>query len=158
MSDPALNSPRPLRLELTASAALAAVIMALHAAAALSFLTVLTAWPGSVLAALTVLLGAIVAWDRALLRSPRSPKAIEIYPNGTAKCLFANGESGVLQRLGGSGVTRYWVAFRLSALRRRSLFVAADMLAPGALRMLRLWVLWGRLPGVASAQTARDSG
>jgi len=157
LNDPALAVPRPLRLELKASPVLAAVIVLLHTAAAWSFLTVLTGWPGSVLAALAVLLGAATVWDRALLRSPRSPRAVEIHPGGTAKCLFANGDSRVLQRHGGSTVTRYWVACGLPAPGRRTLFVAADMLAPAALRILRLWVLWGKLPGVVPAQGAQDS-
>jgi len=157
LTDPALAGPLPLRLELKASPRLAAVIVALHAAAAWSFLTVLTGWPGSLLAALTVLLGSATAWDRALLRSQQSPKRVEIHSGGTAKCLFANGDSGALQRLGGIAVTRYWVACGLAAPGRRTLFVAADMLAPAALRTLRLWVLWGKLPGVAFAQAAPDS-
>ena len=101
------------------------------------------------LGALTMALGCAAAWDRALLRAGRSPRAIEILPGGEALCLFANGESAALKPMGGSAVTRYWVALRLLSPRRRSLFVAAGMLAPESLRLLRLWALWGRLPGAA---------
>jgi hypothetical protein len=31
------------------------------------------------------------------------------------------------------------------------------MLAPAQIRTLRLWVLWGRLPGAARWQTAEES-
>jgi hypothetical protein len=116
-----------------------------------------TGWPGIALATLTIALGATAAWDRAFLRFPRSPKAIEIHRHGVAKCLFANGESGTLLALGGSAVTRYWIALRMNSPRRASLFIVAGMLAPEPLRLLRLWALWGKLPR-ASSQRPADSG
>jgi hypothetical protein len=128
------------------------MIVIVHAAAAASLLTVLTAWPGVFLAGLALALGCAGAWDRALLRSARSPRWIEIGADGEARCLLAGGQSADLQPLGGSAVTRYWVSLRLSAPGRRSLFVATGMLAPEALRLLRIWALWGRLPVVASRQ------
>ncbi len=124
--------------------------MVVHVCAAACFLTVLTGWGGIALAVLTVVLGGAAAWDRALLRSRRSPRVIEISRAGTAQCLFANGESAALEPLGGSAVTRFWVALRMRSPRRRALFVAAGMLPAGSMRLLRLWALWGRLPGVAS--------
>jgi hypothetical protein len=111
-------------------------------------------------AGLAAILGGLAAWDRALLRSSKSPRAIEIHPDGTGKCLFANGESAGLERgtgIAGIMVTRYWVALRLRARYRRSLLVTAGMLAPAQIRTLRLWVLWGRLPGAARWQTAEES-
>jgi len=133
-------------------------IVGVHATAAACFLTVLTGWIALVLSALTAALGCFAAWDRALLRAARSPKALEISRGGTAKCLFANGESAELRPLKGSSVTRYWVALGLRAPRRRSLFIAAGMLAPEAFRLLRLWALWGRLPRLPSAPPAADPG
>lgn len=97
-------------------------------------------------------LGCAAAWDRALLRAGRSPRSIAILSGGEARCLFADGESAALEPLGGSAVTRYWVALRVRSPRRRSLFVAAGMLPAESLRLLRLWALWGKLPGVASRQ------
>ena len=123
--------------------------MVVHALAAACILAVLAGWAGVALSAATVGLGAATAWDRALLRSRRSPRAIEVLGAGPAYCLFANGESAELQPYGGSAVTRYWVAFGLRSPRRRSLFIAPGMLAPESLRLLRLWALWGRMPGVA---------
>jgi hypothetical protein len=143
---------------LTASPGLAAMILAIHLGAAACFLTVLTGWQALALSVLIAALGGIAAWDRALLRSPYSPRALEFSRDGTAKCLFANGESAPLQPLKGSAVTRYWVALGLGSPRRRSLFIAAGMLAPQGLRLLRLWALWGKLPRVWSWQAAPGPG
>lgn len=158
MSDSAPQGTLPLRLELTASPGLAVMILAVHLGAAGCFLTVLTGWHGVALSVLIAALGGIAAWDRALLRSPYSPRALEFLRDGTAKCLLANGESAVLQPLKGSAVTRYWVAFGLGSPRRRSLFIAAGMLAPQAMRLLRLWALWGKLPRGSFRQAARGPG
>jgi hypothetical protein len=158
LSDSAQNGTPPLRLELTASPGLAAVILALHLGAAACFLTVLTGWHAVALSVLIATLGAIAAWDRALLRSPYSPRALEFPRHGAAKCLFANGESALLQPLKGTAVTRYWVALGLGSPRRRSLLVAGGMLAPQALRLLRLWALWGKLPHGSSRQAAPGPG
>jgi hypothetical protein len=141
---------------LTPSPALAAVIAMAHLVAAGALLTVLTGWAGLSAAGLAAMLGAAAAWDRALLRASSSPKAIELYPDGMAKCLFANGESAFLERAAGGAVTRYWVALRLRARHRRSLFVVGGMLVPAEIRILRLWALWGRLPGAALRQTAEE--
>lgn len=95
-------------------------------------------------------LGGFVAGDRALLRAAGSPRAIEILSDGSAKCLFANGESATL---GPGRVTRSWVALPLRAARRRaSLLVVAGMLAPNDFRRLRLWARWGRLPDPAALE------
>ena len=126
------------------------MILAVHAAAAACFLTVMKDWTGGAMAGLSLVLGAAAAWDRALLRARRSPRTIEFRPSGEALCGFANGEFAALEPLGGSAVTRHWVALRLCSSRRRSLFVVAGMLAPEPLRLLRLWALWGKLPGLAS--------
>jgi len=158
LTDAAPSSTPPLRLELKASPGLAMAIIGVHAAAAACFLTVLTGWIGLTLSALIAALGCFAAWDRALLRAARSPKVLEVYRTGAAKCLFANGESAELRPLKGTSVTRYWVALGLGAPRRRSLFIAAGMLAPKTLRLLRLWALWGRLPRVPPARPAASHG
>jgi hypothetical protein len=147
---------RPFRLELIPSRALAAAIVLAHLAAAACMLTVLTGWPAVALAALFLMLGGIAAWDRALLRAPRSPRQIEVHPDGGAKCLFANGESTDLGPECVRAVTRYWVALRMRTLRRRSLFIASGMLAPDDFRRLRLWALWGRLPGLATERASPE--
>jgi hypothetical protein len=147
-----VSNAQLLRLELSPSPGLAATILTVHAAAAAAFLTSMTAWAGIALALLTLSLGVAAAWDRALLRAARSARVIEISSGGEARCLFADGASANVQPLRGSAVTRYWVALGLRSRRRRSLFVTAGMLAPDAMRRLRIWALWGRLPRVAPRQ------
>ena len=147
-----MNSAQPVRLALSPSGSFAALIVIVHAVAGLCFLTLLTGWGGAAIAALFSALGGAAAWDRALLRAARSPRAIEIRPSGEALCLFANGQSAAIEAPGGNGISRSWVALRLRSPLRRSLLVAADMLQPESFRLLRLWARWGKLPGVASRQ------
>jgi hypothetical protein len=128
------------------------LILTLHSVAALSFLTVLKGWAGVAAASLIVVLGIAAAWDRALLRSRRAPRAIEIHSSGEARCMFANGDSAALEAQGGSAVTRHWVSLRLRSPLRGSLLVVAGMLPGESFRLLRLWALWGKLPGVALMQ------
>jgi hypothetical protein len=147
-----LNSAQPVRLALSPSTGLAALVLGLHAAAAAAFLTVLTGWLGLAAALLVFALGAAAAWDRALLRSGRSPRAIEFLASGEARAVLADGSTSAIQPGRGNGVTRYWVSLRLPAQRGRSFLVAGGMLPPSAFRLLRLWALWGRLPAVAPGQ------
>jgi hypothetical protein len=147
-----VSGAQPIRLALSPSGKLASLIFLLHVAAALSFLTLLTGWLAGAGAFLLIALGAAAAWDRALLRGPRSPRAIEIQSSGEAACRFANGGSATVRALGGSSVNRFWVALRLQSPWRRSLLVAGGMLPAESFRLLRLWALWGKLPGVAPLQ------
>jgi hypothetical protein len=112
----------------------------------------MTGLPGVALALLILALGGASAWDRALLRGPRSPRAIEIPAEDTAVAVLANGETIAVHALRGIGVTRYWVALSSRSLAGRSLLVTAGMLGPAEFRILRLWALWGRTPGLASGQ------
>jgi hypothetical protein len=149
-----VHSARPLRLALAPSPGLATLIASVHGVAAACFLTVLTGWTAVAMAALILALGAAAAWDRALLRARRSPRALEFRPSGEAFCLLADGEFLPIAGRPGSTVTRYWVSLRLGSPWRRSLILVAGMLPGDAFRLLRLWALWGRLPGVASRQLA----
>jgi len=151
-----VNSARSVRLALSPSPRLAAVIMLLHGSAGICFLTVLTGWSGIGSALLLCVLGAAAAWDRALLRGRRSPRAIEIHPSGEAICHFADGEFCEIAPRPG-GVTRLWVPLRLRSARRRTLLVADGMLTAGNFRLLRLWALWGKLPAVARRQLPASS-
>ena len=152
-----MNSAQPVRLALSPSVGLAALVVGLHAAAAVAILTVLTGWPAFAGAVLFAGLGAAAAWDRALLASRRSPRAIEIRPSGEAFCLLADGRTAVVEAAGGNGVTRYWVSLRLRAPVGRSFLVAGGMLPAASFRLLRLWALWGKLPGVAPGQLSGRS-
>lgn len=131
--------------------------MTVHAAAAICFLTTMTGFSGMALAILTSVLGGIAAWERALLRGARSPCAIEIQPSGAvlaAVVVLANGETVAVRAVRGIGVARHWVALRSASITGRGVLLTAGMLEPAALRVLRLWALWGRIPGVASGQRA----
>ena len=149
----------PRRLELLPCRKFAALLLLAHAAAGASLYAVLAGWPGPAAALLVVALGAFAAWDRALLRSANSPRAIEILPSGQAQCIQAGGAAVPVQALGGTGVTRYWVALLLRPptrwvllAPRHALLVPACMMSTESARLLRLWARWGKLPGVAPGQ------
>jgi hypothetical protein len=149
-----VSGAQPLRLVMSSSVPLAAVIAVVHAAAAACVLLVVPGWPGPALAILLLLLGAAAAADRALLLGRRAPRHLEIETDGPAVLVLADGSVAPLAPLGGIGVTRWWVALRVTAGRRRGLFVPVGMLTPEALRMLRVWALWGKLPRAAAAGVA----
>ena len=147
-----MTSARPVRLALSPSPGFAAFIVLGHGIAAACFLTLSTGWFASTAAVLLVSLGAAAAWDRALLRTAGSPRVIEIRPSGEAFCLFADGKGCAIAPPAGGGVSRHWVSLRLRSPWRRSLLVVAGMLPGDAFRLLRLWALWGKQPGVARRQ------
>jgi hypothetical protein len=139
-----------LRLEFSPSRGLALLIVALHAAAALSILMVLPGVAGATLAAALVALGLSAAWSRALHRSSGSVRGIDL--NGSEIALnLASGARIVAEVAERRYVTRFVVALPLRRP-RRTILVTRDMLAPDSFRSLRLWALWGKLPGVAAKQ------
>jgi hypothetical protein len=150
-----VSGAQPLRLMLSSSAPLAATIAIVHAAAAACILLVLPGWTGIALAVLALLLGAAAAADRALFLGARAPRSLEIGIEGSAKLICVDGSTAPLVALGGIGVTRWWVALRITSGQRRSLFVPVGMLTPEALRILRVWALWGKLPGSGRAGVAQ---
>jgi len=152
-----LNGARPLRLELAPSRWFAGVILVVHMLAAASFLTSLTAWPGALLAVLIFGLGCFAAWDRALLKGEHSPIAIEIQASGDALVLLRDGKFSQLSAVQGIGVTRFWVALAAALPARRSVLVVSGMLGEESFRRLRLWALWGKVPGVVPGQLAGSS-
>jgi len=147
-----LSGAPSVRLELSPSRRFAAAVVVVHAAAAACVLAVLTGWQGFALAVLLPALGVLSAWDRALLRGTRSPKTIEIRGSGKAVLRFADGRTAAVEPVRGIGLNRYWVALKCGAPARRGVLVTAGMLRPEPFRLLRLWALWGKLPGVASRQ------
>ena len=112
----------------------------------------MTGFLGISLALLVLILGALSAWDRALLRGTRSPRAIEFQPSGTAALVLASGESLPVRAVQGIGVTRHWVALAALSFAGRNLLVTEGMLGTAGARQLRLWALWGRPAGVAWGQ------
>jgi hypothetical protein len=146
-------TPRRLRLELAPSPSLAIAVIALHAAAASSVWVVLPGIAGRLLAALLFALGVASAWSRALLRARSSVRVIEI-----------EGAKAALQLAGGEGfpaeiaqrryVARFLVILPVVRPVRRTILVTPDMLGRDSFRRLRIWALWGKLPGVARGQLA----
>jgi hypothetical protein len=96
-------------------------------------------------------LGGVAAWNRALLRGVRSPRAIEISPSGEARVVFEGGNTTAIRAVRGIGVTRHWVALAPLSPAGRSVLVTTGMLGPAGARKLRLWALWGRRTGRAVA-------
>jgi hypothetical protein len=134
-----------VRFELSPSPLLAAAIVGAHAAAALAAYLVMPGLAGALLSLALIALGGAAAWNRALLRSSASVRAIQV---GGAETLFelASGESFSARVAERRYVTRYVVAL---PLRNRTLLVTADMLGAVEFRRLRLWALWNRLPSAA---------
>ena len=139
-----------MRLKLVPSPRLALAIVALHAAAAACSVAVLPGLAGGALAAGFLALGAAAAWSRALLRSPASVRALEI--TGPALAIeLTSGDSIAVEVGERRYVSRLAVTLPLRRP-RRTILVSADMLPADDFRRLRIWALWGKLPGVAAAQ------
>ena len=139
-----------LRLELSPSPRFAALIVCLHCAAAAAALATVGGLAGIALCAALVGLGAAAAWSRALHRAPASVRALELQGD-VAVLTLADGRHQTGQ-LGARFVSRFAVALPLRGLLGRTIFVTPDMLDVKSFRALRLWALWGKLPGVATKQ------
>ena len=132
------------RLELSRSWILAAVILALHGAAAASLAAVVPGWAGAALGAAFMLLGLAAAWARALHGSSASVRALEI---GDALVLELKDGRRLAAELGASRhVSRFMVTLPVSVPMRRTILVTRDMLGAEEFRRLRLWTLWKKLP------------
>jgi hypothetical protein len=132
---------------------MAAALLLLHLAAAACLALVLPAAAGAGAALLVVLLGAVTAWDRALLRGRGSVRSLELRGD-RAVVVLADG-----RRLEGRvgprrNVSRWWVTLPLRGESRRTLVVVGDMLPAAEFRRLRLWALWGRVAREASPPMA----
>jgi len=132
------------RLELSRSWILAALILLLHSAAAISAAMVLPGWAGAALAAAFVLLGLAAAWARALHGSAASVRALEI---GDALMVELKDGRRFAAELGPQRhVSRFMVTLPVSVPMRRTILVTRDMLGAEEFRRLRLWTLWKKLP------------
>ncbi len=136
-------------LDLRPSWRLALLIAGLHGLAGASVAIVRPDLIGAMLAALLAALGAAAAWDRALLRGRHSPRSLRVLTDGSLQVELADGTS-YPAGAGARTVTRWLVSLPLGSSVRRSILLTADMLDPESFRLLRLWALWGRVPGVAS--------
>ena len=136
------------RLELSRSWTLAAVIVVLHGAAAAAILTIMQGWAGLALAAGFLTLGMVAAWARALHAAPASVRALELSGN---EILFElkDGRRCAAELGASRHVSRFVVTLPVRRPLRRTILVTRDMLPGDEFRRLRLWALWGRLPGPA---------
>lgn len=145
-----MSGASTVNLSLTPSPGLAACIVAAHAAAAACLWLLLPGYLGAALAALNLALGAVVAWDRALLMAPASVRGLGLGAGDEVVLLLREGRQ-VSAKVGqGRFVSRLCVTLPIRAPRRRSLIVTPGMLEPESFRVLRLWSLWGRVPGQAT--------
>ena len=140
-----------LRLELEPSPAMAAMIVSLHAIAGACALVVLPGAAGVALSAALVALGLVTAWGRALLRSAASVRAIELH-GPLVQLELASGEKFAAELSGRRHVSRFSVMLPVLRPVRRTIFVSRDMLGADSFRLLRIWAVWGKLPGVAGKQ------
>jgi hypothetical protein len=136
---------------LVPSRSLALLIVVAHGAAGAAVTAVAPqAVAGWILAVLLVALGMATAWDRALLRGGRAVRAFACLGPELIELKFADGGRArarvAVRRWVGPGL----VVLALSTPGRRSLLVTAAMLERDAFRRLRMWALWGAIPGVAS--------
>ena len=121
-----------------------------HAAAAAAAYVVLPGIAGAALAVAFLALGLAAAWSRALLRSRASVRALEI-SGASLSVELGSGERLAVEAAERRYVSRLAVSIPLRRP-RRTIFVTAGMLPAPEFRQLRIWALWGRLPGVAAAQ------
>ena len=139
------------RLELSRSWSFACAIVALHAAAAACVWLVLPGIAGVSLAVALLALGLAAAWARALHGSAASVRALELAEREI--CVELKDRSRFTAELAPRPhVDRWMVALSLARPVRRTILVTRDMLDAEEFRRLRLWALWGRLPGVAGKQ------
>jgi hypothetical protein len=146
-----LSGAPALQLELRASRVMAAFILSAHLAGAACLAAVLPGAAGAGAGLLVFVLGAVVAWDRALLRGRSSVRGIELGEGAAAVFALADG-----RRLAGTvaarrNVNRWWVTLPLQGESRRSVVVTRDMLPAGDFRRLRIWALWGRTASMATS-------
>jgi hypothetical protein len=142
---------RGLRLELAPSALLAAALVVLHAAAAVCAAAVLPGAAGLAAAAALLVLGAAAAWRGALLRAGSSVRALELV-GPRLEVRLASGERFAAELAERRYVSRSMVVLSLRRPVRRTILVTRDMADAESFRRLRIWALWGKLPGVATKQ------
>jgi len=141
-----------LRLELRASGAMAAVVMAAHLAGASCLVIVFPGVGAAAVALLISALGALTAWERALHRSRNSVRSLELREGGAAMLELSDGRRVACTVSERRNVNRWWVTLPLRGKSRRIVVVTRDMVPAGDFRRLRIWALWGRLPGLPVAR------
>jgi Membrane-bound toxin component of toxin-antitoxin system len=154
-----LSGERILRVNLSPSRGLAATIVAVHAGAGACSGLLLSGVAGICLAILLTGLGLAAAWDRALLRGTRSMRVLQVADDDNLTLELANADVISIRVARRRYVGKLGVILPAAVSMRRTIVVARDMLDPEAFRALRLWALWGRLPGSAARHPGSyDSG
>jgi len=124
-------------------------IVAAHGAAAACLWLLLPGVVGVTLALLVQALGVAVAWDRALLGASSSVEGLDLGPGDTAVLRHRDGRRTPASVGQGRFVSRVCVTLPVQARWQRSLIITSGMLKAEPFRVLRLWALWGRVPGSA---------
>ena len=143
-----------LRLDLSPSRGFAALIVAVHAAAAGCVAATVPGIAGGIVAALLLGLGIATARDRALLRHPDSVRALVIEGPQAVRLVTAGGREIAVHVATRRHVTGLAVIISIPRAMRRTVIVTRGMLDVNSFRKLRLWALWGRVQGVAPEQLA----
>jgi hypothetical protein len=139
-----LNPPAPstLRLTLAPAPAWAALIAAVHAAAALAAITWLPG-PGAALVCAGLALSAWRGGSAALLRGSQAVRAVELRGDGSAAILDAHGEWHPAAVNGAASLGHWCAALRLRTCgARRDVMLVPGALAADAFRRARVWVRW----------------
>ena len=144
-----------LRLDFRPSYSLAAAMMAAHGVAAFAVVRLMPGVAGLALGGALLALGLAAAWTRALLRGRTSVRAFTLGRRGAEVAVQCGSAPEVLTRLAADRlVSRHLVILRFGSPLRRAVLVTPDMLDADDFRRLRIWALWGKLPGVAAEQLA----
>jgi hypothetical protein len=149
-----LSEAPALRLELRASRVMAAVVLSAHLAGAACLAAVIPGAAGVGAGLLVILLGAVVARDRALMQAPGSVRRLELRDGAAALLELADGRQVAGTVADRRNVNRWWVTLPLQGESRRIVVVTRDMLPARDFRRLRLWALWGRLVSEATSPLA----
>lgn len=147
-----MSGERTLRIQLSPSRSLAAIIVVVHGGAAVCAGMLVAGAMGICLGALIAGLGVAAAWDRALLRSRRSAQALNIGSGDSVILELANAERVRLRISRRRFVSALVVILPGAPWTHRTIVVWRDMLGPDSFRALRLWALWGRVPDPGTAQ------
>jgi uncharacterized membrane protein len=150
-----LSDEPTLSLELSPSRGFAAIVVTVHAAAAACVAAVYPGIAGGLVAALLLALGIFTALDRALLRHPDSVRSLLIEGPHTLGLVTADGRRSDVLAGNRRHVSRLAVIIPVRHTMRRTIVVTGDMLDVESFRRLRLWALWGRVPGTAGELFAR---
>jgi len=103
--------------------------------------------PGIGAATLLLALGLATARDRAWLAGRNAVRAIEISGTEQITLEMADGKRRQVSAGPRRSVNRLFVSIPVRVSMRRTILVTADMLDEGQFRELRVWALWGRVPG-----------